>query len=775
MRKLITYLSILFCVKANAQSTAVANNWAATWQTSKVFIENKGQFILPPASAIKEGVNYVYDEGTTKIFFTPKGIVYSFKEKQAKRNEEDEHEEKFKNEKEFSEKERKEKTVSYKTDVISMEWEGANEHALVVSENKSPEYFSYSFNEEGTLKNINHINAYKKITYKNVYPNIDVEYIFHPIVGIKYSFILHPGADASLIKMNYTNKVKLNNKGEIQISTKFNDIIEHAPQTFYANNKSLTVASKFIKTGKTISFQIADYDKSKALIIDPWVQTPTLASSNCVWECEKDGAGNVYIIGGDHPMKLLKYNATGTLQWTFVTAYDTASNEWLGTLATDLAGNSYVTCGSSAAITKVNAAGTQLYNVAGNSVDEYWDIAFNCDQSKLVVGGTRLIGLPSIKGSGVIFEIDTANGNVTNMKTVGHVTPGGFGINNPDEVRSITASHNSRYYYLTLDSIGAIDQNFSSCTASGTLFKTNSHYALGYKCENYRPQNGNAGIKAIKASKKILYTQNGKMIHKRSLTSGAILDSALIPAGISTTSGGLSQVGNSGLDIDSCGNIYVGSGNAVVKYDANLNQLASTLLPFAVYDVAVSYGGNVIVSGGTGTSSTVSRTGYVQSINMSACNPFTLQCCDATICPAGPFCTTDSSVTLSPIIPGGTWGGTNVNASGVFNPKTTAVGTYIIKYTLPCGSDSIQINVNSCTTAINLLSDDATGKYKIYPNPAQNNFIIETTNTEKQTLQVFDINGNQVLLQTITGKTVVDASNLSQGVYNINITNAQGI
>jgi hypothetical protein len=64
---------------------------------------------------------------------------------------------------------------------------------------------------------------------------------------------------------------------------------------------------------------------------------------------------------------------------------------------------------------------------------------------------------------------------------------------------------------------------------------------------------------------------------------------------------------------------------------------------------------------------------------------------------------------------------------------------------------------------------------QIYPNPAQNNFTIETTNTDKQTLQVFDINGKRVLSQSILGKTVVDASNLSQGVYNVSITSNEGI
>jgi uncharacterized repeat protein (TIGR03803 family) len=63
----------------------------------------------------------------------------------------------------------------------------------------------------------------------------------------------------------------------------------------------------------------------------------------------------------------------------------------------------------------------------------------------------------------------------------------------------------------------------------------------------------------------------------------------------------------------------------------------------------------------------------------------------------------------------------------------------------------------------------------IYPNPTQNNFVIETNSTDKQTLQVFDVNGKLVLTQTINGKTNIDAGNLPEGVYNLSLQNANGV
>lgn len=63
----------------------------------------------------------------------------------------------------------------------------------------------------------------------------------------------------------------------------------------------------------------------------------------------------------------------------------------------------------------------------------------------------------------------------------------------------------------------------------------------------------------------------------------------------------------------------------------------------------------------------------------------------------------------------------------------------------------------------------------IYPNPNNGRFVIETNTTEKQTMQIYDVNGKLALNQTINGKTIIDASNFNEGVYNISIINNEGV
>ncbi|HXD91727.1 MAG TPA: T9SS type A sorting domain-containing protein, partial [Bacteroidia bacterium] len=90
-------------------------------------------------------------------------------------------------------------------------------------------------------------------------------------------------------------------------------------------------------------------------------------------------------------------------------------------------------------------------------------------------------------------------------------------------------------------------------------------------------------------------------------------------------------------------------------------------------------------------------------------------------------------------------------------------------------SNMIQVNVINNTTDINQITNTQNSICKIFPNPAQNNFTIETSNAEKQNVSVFDINGKLILSQTIIGTTNIDASNFNAGVYNISIMSKGGI
>lgn len=678
------------------------NSHVFNQETPRAFIENKGQFDQRDWKRNSK-ILFAINENPFYVFFKPDGITYRL-DKMIKKGEGEEEFEHF--EEEGGEEER----VNI-SELINIEFVNSNPDVEVVSEGELSNYYNYAVKDKntGTYSSIDRIKGYKKLIYKQVYNKIDLVYEFHPQGGFKYSFILHPGANPKDIKLKYVSSttkvddekvlIELRND-EINIETSLGKIIEKRPFSFYEQSKNEIKSSYKFQNG-VLTFDLENYDANKEIIIDPWVASPTFNSSTAVWEVETDAAGNVYAIGGETPMELKKYNSGGTLQWTYTTPWDTSSI-WLGTLATDANGNSYVTSGTSPAMHKVNNAGSMVWSsVLGGTVtnSEWWSITFNCDETKLIVGGTD--------GSlfdfyATIYEIDVTNGNVTNTVHLIHTNLNGGGIGaTPEEVRSIASSKNAKYIYLSHNHVGMLSQDFTLCSSTPTPdFQVDNQYNLGYKCENYLPQSQNGGgLKALVANDNYFYTHTGDQIHQWSLT-GTLLASAPIPGGGNTTDPltGKYVVYNCGLDVDDCGNVYAGSHNTIVKFDANLNQLSTGAVSIYVYDVSVNSNGEVIAGGAQSNNSATNRNGRIESVNMGACAQYALVCCDASFCPPAPMCTSDAPINLTAATSGGTWSGTGITdaTNGTFDPSVAGVGTFTITYTLPCGTQTQDITVGSC-------------------------------------------------------------------------------
>jgi gliding motility-associated-like protein len=694
--KRIKFLTLLILCSCNL---LFATGWKEDLGKDKGFIENKGQFNITSLTGKKLDVLYAFDGGSEDYYFTKYGVLLSYtqKEKYKKTDEEkvkriERKKQGFKTQKDWQAFEREGNKVILTQDELDCIWLGASSNVQIIPEIKNTFYHSYQIHiGNNKTQNINYIASYKKLTYKNIYPNIDLIYEFHHAGGLKYSLVLHPGANLNDVQLKYSKDFTLQSDGNIHTSTIFGNIIDHKPITFYADHQNSIIESRYYINNNIIGFKLGHYDATKSIIIDPWTQSPTFNTNwDCVWECERDALGNAYIIGGVMPLQLLKYNAAGNLQWTYNTPYDTTA--WMGTFATDLAGNSYITNGTYAAIQKVdNNAGVVWDNPNPGglfSSTELWTIAFNCDQTKLIVGGTGGF-LPPLP---YIYDIDMSTGNVLSSVQ----TNNSNGLFDIEEVRSITACGNGKYYFMTHDSIGYIHQSLNSCLTGGFPFHVDNSYDLGYKCENWRYDN--SGIAAIRYYGGFVYTHKGNQVDKRDFNTAAIIATATIPGGVlNNVFLGGNQVGNSGIDIDDCGNVYVGSTNGVYKFDQNLNPVSNFSTSFNVYDVAVSINGDVIACGSTGNSNSNNRTGSVQSFAASACIPQASICCDATVCNVPALCTTDAPFQLVPTTVGGTWSGTGVNASGLFDPSAAGVGTFTITYTLACGTETINIIVNNCT------------------------------------------------------------------------------
>jgi gliding motility-associated-like protein len=217
---------------------------------------------------------------------------------------------------------------------------------------------------------------------------------------------------------------------------------------------------------------------------------------------------------------------------------------------------------------------------------------------------------------------------------------------NINEARSVCSSPNGNYYYLTLDSMGSVTPGFTFNFQRGTT------YNFAYGSPSFSPTN--QGMNAMAATSSFIYVQNGDSLYKRDISTGAIINAVAIPGGINNVIFFFNQnsPGNSGIDIDSCGNIYVGSSNQLVKYDGNLNLLSTVSTQAAVYDVRVNNNGEVVVCGD----------GFAQSIPMSACAP------RKQICVSCPTLSIDTSNVINETCFGQSIGGFTVTTTDGTSP-----------------------------------------------------------------------------------------------------------
>jgi gliding motility-associated-like protein len=118
---------------------------------------------------------------------------------------------------------------------------------------------------------VSNCRIFKGVTYKDVYPGIDVRYYADAGSNLKYDFIVHPGADVNKIAMKYKGADKLSVKNkQLVISTSLGDNKELSPYTYQVvNNQRQELDCRYIVDGDVVKFKVKNYSPDQLLIIDP--------------------------------------------------------------------------------------------------------------------------------------------------------------------------------------------------------------------------------------------------------------------------------------------------------------------------------------------------------------------------------------------------------------------------------------------------------------------------------------------------------------------------
>jgi hypothetical protein len=271
---------------------------------------------------------------------------------------------------------------------IDAELKGADRHAHIVAEYRQPYYEHYydpAFGVNGAIA-----HSYKKITYKNVYPNID-KVLYVKNGRAEYDFVIKEGGKVEDIEISYKGaaEISLNEDGSLSLGTPLGTVREAAPICYDADGEK--IHSNYKLENGHLRFDIEKYNGE--LTIDPALEWSTYyggSSGEGVRGICYDPAGYIYITGQTQSINniatigsyqqtqsisnaenafIAKFDTNGAIQWaTYYSGNNTANSRGI---AIDALGCIYIH-GRTNSITGIATAGIYKMTLsAGQGSDTY--------------------------------------------------------------------------------------------------------------------------------------------------------------------------------------------------------------------------------------------------------------------------------------------------------------------------------------------------------------------------------------------------------------------
>lgn len=242
------------------------------------FIPNKGQFIDFDGKTHPE-IYYKVEAPGCQFFFKDDGIFMQFSKVEEKTTA-DYTQEDFKSLEEGNLGAIGHKVYFYQ---MNVDFIGANEDVVIESAGQLSS-MNRNYYLEHCPDGILDVKASSEIIYKNLYPNIDLRY-YSKNGYLKYDFIVHPGADPSMIKMKYQgyDDISMNDKG-ITINNPVTTFNDASPIAFLTNNTEIPVQFILDENG-IVSFDLGLNAITETVIIDPTFEWGTFfgGTSSATW------------------------------------------------------------------------------------------------------------------------------------------------------------------------------------------------------------------------------------------------------------------------------------------------------------------------------------------------------------------------------------------------------------------------------------------------------------------------------------------------------------
>jgi PKD repeat protein len=147
-----------------------------------------------------------------------------------------------------------------------------------------------------------HVAQFGKVRYAGVYPGIDLVYYGNQR-QLEFDFVVAPGADPKRIHLAYSgaDKMEVDAQGNLILHVGDERVVQHKPTVYQQiGDDRHPVDGQFRLEQGQVGFELASYDTSRELIIDPVLVYATYFGGNgmdSLRDMKVDAAGNVYLGG----------------------------------------------------------------------------------------------------------------------------------------------------------------------------------------------------------------------------------------------------------------------------------------------------------------------------------------------------------------------------------------------------------------------------------------------------------------------------------------------
>ncbi|MCI0487266.1 MAG: SBBP repeat-containing protein [Blastocatellia bacterium] len=202
-------------------------------------------------------------------------------------------------------------THGFEYSFVRLKTLGANPNPRITGLERLPGVTNYLIGNDPRKWRTN-VAAYAKVKYESVYQGIDLVYYGNDSGRLEYDFIVKPGADPYQIAVSIegAESVELDSSGDLVISAATGKIRQPAPRIYQeVNGEREQIAGRYLllegdreirdprseTRNPLVAFELAEYDESRELVIDPEVVYATYLGGSSTTNIAMEGANDVTV------------------------------------------------------------------------------------------------------------------------------------------------------------------------------------------------------------------------------------------------------------------------------------------------------------------------------------------------------------------------------------------------------------------------------------------------------------------------------------------------